>query len=107
MPTPWTRALVTGASSGIGREVARQLAGDGTHLVVVARDEARLEELADELRSAHGVEVEVLPADLADPAERKVVEDRLGAEPAHSAGIASPAVSSSGKFHGPITPTTG
>lgn len=81
MPTPWTRALVTGASSGIGRELARQLAGDGTHLVVVARDEARLQELADELRSAHGLEVEVLPADLADPAERKVVEDRLGAEP--------------------------
>jgi uncharacterized protein len=81
MPTPWTRALVTGASSGIGRELSRQLAGDGTHLVVVARDEGRLQELADELRSAHGGEVEVLPADLADPAERKAVEDRLAAEP--------------------------
>ncbi len=69
----WNRALVTGASSGIGREIARQLAGDGTRLVVVARDEQRLDELAAEV----DVECEVLVADLADAGGVLRVEDRL------------------------------
>jgi len=69
----WTRALVTGASSGIGREMARQLAGDGTELVVVARDEQRLLELADEV----DVACDVLVADLADSGSVARVEDRL------------------------------
>lgn len=71
--TTWTRALVTGASSGIGREIARQLAADGTALVVVARDEKRLRELAD----AVGVPCEVLVADLADRSAIAFVEERL------------------------------
>lgn len=69
----WTRALVTGASSGIGLEVARQLAAEGTELVIVARTGPRLQELADSV----GVECEVLVADLADPVELAYVEDRL------------------------------
>lgn len=69
----WTRALVTGASSGIGREIARQLANDGTELVLVARDGDRLDELAEEVE----VPCEVLVADLADPTELSYVEDRL------------------------------
>lgn len=73
------RALVTGASSGLGREFARQLAGRGHHVVLVARDETRLRALADELASGHGVEVEVLVADLADRAQLQRVADRLGA----------------------------
>jgi short-subunit dehydrogenase len=66
---------VTGASSGIGRAIARQLAAEGTDLVVVARDRKRLDDLAKEL----DVDVEVLAADLADPAELAVVETRVAA----------------------------
>jgi uncharacterized protein len=59
--------LITGASSGIGRELARQFAGDGADLVLIARSEDRLRELAGELAAAYGVTAQVLPADLSRP----------------------------------------
>jgi uncharacterized protein len=75
--TTWKSALVTGASSGIGKEIARQLAAEGTDLVLVARDTARLEAVAADLREAHGVEAEVLTADLSDAGQLATVEARL------------------------------
>ena len=60
-------ALVTGASSGIGEAIARELTGMGADVILVARREDRLQRLADELRSGPGVEVHVMPSDLARP----------------------------------------
>jgi hypothetical protein len=70
-------ALITGASSGIGAEFARARAARGDDLVVVARDEARLEELAERVEKEHGVDVEVLLADLTTTKGAAVVEARL------------------------------
>jgi hypothetical protein len=69
--------LVTGASAGIGRELARCFARDGADLVLLARREGRLEALADELEGAHGVGAHVLPADLSEPDAPDAVAQRL------------------------------
>jgi uncharacterized protein len=68
-------ALITGASSGIGRELAKVHASKGGDLVIVARREERLNELKDELESNHGCHVAVLVKDLSVPESRKEIFD--------------------------------
>ncbi len=70
-------ALVTGATAGIGAEFCRQLAARGHDLVLVARNEERLNDLASELSSTFGVTVEVLVVDLLDPTQTERVEQRI------------------------------
>ncbi len=73
----WRTALVTGASSGIGREIARQAAARGADVVAVARREDELRTLAREVRDTWGRTVEVLPADLLTAGGLAAVEARL------------------------------
>jgi short-subunit dehydrogenase len=79
--TPYKRALITGASAGLGTEYARQLAGAGVSLILTARRADRLEELARELRAEHGVAVDVVPADLSTAEGLALVEGRIAASP--------------------------
>jgi short-subunit dehydrogenase len=88
-------ALVTGASTGIGATYADRLARRGYDLVLVARDQARLNALAARLRAATGVTVEVLRADLTRTEEVAAVEARLRDDPTisllvNNAGMAAP-----------------
>ncbi len=72
-------ALITGASSGSGLSFAHHLARTGHDLVIVARREDRLRDLAEQLSVEHGIDIEVIAADLADPDDLDVVEERLEA----------------------------
>ncbi|AWA40719.1 SDR family NAD(P)-dependent oxidoreductase [Pseudomonas sp. 22105] len=87
-------ALVTGASSGIGAVYAERLAARGFDLLLVARDKARLESAASKLRDVHGVEVEVLKADLTQKDDVIKLEQRLRSDSSitllvNNAGVAS------------------
>jgi short-subunit dehydrogenase len=87
------KALITGASSGIGKAYAQRLARRGYDLVLVARDQARLDALAGELRK-DGAAAEVLVADLTQSADVTRVEQKLESDPAisfflNNAGIAT------------------
>jgi short-subunit dehydrogenase len=76
------RALVTGASSGIGKAFAERLARDRYDLILVARRRDRLEALAERLRELSSVSVDVLAADLTKSDELEKVESRIAREPA-------------------------
>ena len=79
MTGKWQRALVTGASSGIGKAIALDLAARGTDLVIVARRASMLDDLARTVRQDHGRDVEILVADLLTSDGLRQVEDRLAA----------------------------
>ena len=76
-PSPTSTAVVTGASSGIGADVARELAERGHGVTLVARREDRLRELADEL-AGRGSNVEVIACDVGDSADRAGLFDEVG-----------------------------
>ena len=92
-PTASNRAVVTGASSGIGMALATELARRGHSLIVVARRGAVLESLKTRLEAEFGVTVEVRACDLADPAARQPLLDELAGREVsilcNNAGIAS------------------
>src|SRR5688572_29347063 len=69
-PSSDDTVLITGASSGIGAELARRLAARGHGVTLVARRRDRLQELAEQLRAEHDAHAEVQPCDLADARAR-------------------------------------
>ncbi|MFT7622928.1 MAG: short-subunit dehydrogenase [Myxococcota bacterium] len=77
MTDPKGTALITGASSGLGLELARLFAADGHNLVLVARREDRLRQLADELSAKHSIVAHVVAADLSDPGSPAVIQEQL------------------------------
>ena len=79
-PSPDFRAVVTGASNGIGEALAIDLAARGHNLIITARREALLDALAARLTDQYGVTVEVRPGDLGDAAQRAKLAEELGVE---------------------------
>lgn len=77
MTTSPSVAVITGASSGIGAVYAERFAARGYDLLLVARREERLQELANKLQALHGINVEILPADLADERGIQAVEEAI------------------------------
>jgi len=78
--SPERYALITGASSGIGYELAKIFAKDGKNIVVVARSREQLEDLKRDIENKHGTKVKVLAKDLADPKAPPEIFSELGKE---------------------------
>jgi hypothetical protein len=79
-PSSTQTALITGASGGIGYELAKLFAKDHYNLVLVARSGEKLNQLASELQTQHGIRVTVVPVDLAEPATPRFLFDQLRRE---------------------------
>jgi uncharacterized protein len=92
--------LITGASSGIGKDLARELAGRGHNVTLVARREPLLRELAAELSDAHGIRADVHVSDLGDADQRADLVAALQAGTLEVVGVANNAgYGSTGPFH--------
>jgi short-subunit dehydrogenase len=97
-PSDDANVVITGASSGIGTEIAKGLAALGYPVVLVARRRERLVELSEELREQYGVRVDVLPLDLGEDQQRGELIERLKTDPV--AGLCNSAgFGTSGPFH--------
>ncbi|WCM95220.1 SDR family oxidoreductase [Acidovorax sp. NCPPB 2350] len=96
--TPHSTVLITGASTGIGATYAERFARRGHDLVLVARDKARLDAVAQRLRGEHKVAVEVLPADLTHPADLAAIETRLRDDARINTLINNAGMAQSGSF---------
>lgn len=90
--------LITGASTGIGAVYAERFARRGHNLVLVARDKARLDILADRLQKEHGISVDVLPADLTQASDLVRVETRLREDAQIGILINNAGIAQSGNF---------
>jgi short-subunit dehydrogenase len=86
-PTIDTTVVITGASAGIGAELARELARRSYNVTLVARRAGRLSELAEELRLTHGIHADVEPCDLADADARNELVARLEAGEREVVGV--------------------
>jgi uncharacterized protein len=95
-------ALITGASGGIGAEIAREFAAHGYEVVLVARTKARLVALAGELEGAHGITARVIEADLARPQAPEEIYQQVGLQ-----GVAVDVLVNNAGFgtHGPFAET--
>ncbi|MCC5067194.1 SDR family oxidoreductase [Xanthomonas campestris] len=96
--TTLSTVLITGASTGIGATYAERFAQRGHNLVLVARDKTRLQALAERLQQAHGVNVDVLPADLTERADLAAVEARLRTDTSIGILINNAGIAQSGGF---------
>lgn len=97
---PQETALITGASSGIGLELARLFAADGATLILVARSVDKLERLATELRERHGVAVQVIGKDLSVPgAPQELYDEIVGAGTAVDALVNNAGFGKLARFH--------
>jgi len=96
--TTLSTVLITGASTGIGATYAERFARRGHNLVLVARDKTRLQALAERLQQAHGVNVDVLPADLTERADLAAVEARLRTDTSIGILINNAGIAQSGGF---------
>ena len=92
-------AVVTGASSGIGEEFARQLAARGYDLLLVARREDRLKTLAQKITATQGAAVETMPADLVTDEDRAAVAEHIRSAPNFGLLVNNAGFGASGMFH--------